>query len=91
MKNFLRKIKLFTEFRTELNIFQHDFAQYLAQVVDYGEIGGFANIMDIFAHSPNKYKGVTAFEGFSKNLPITHRILLMLLLFGTQRFGVYSS
>jgi hypothetical protein len=48
MKDFLRKIKLITNFRIELQISQHEFAARLVQIVDHGSTTGFLDGFDGF-------------------------------------------
>ena len=64
MKRFLRKIKLITDFSTNVHIQKHEFVRKFKQHVDEKSVGLFSDAFDIFSSSKNEYKGRVEIDGF---------------------------
>lgn len=64
MENILRKLKLISDFKTELEIEKSEFVERLKLHVDPSEFGLFSNINDIFSSSKNDFKGYVGRDYF---------------------------
>ena len=64
MKEFLRKLKLVDHLTVELEIEKSDFVERFKQVVDFGSVGEFGSLFDLFSRSKNEYIGSVHEGGF---------------------------
>jgi hypothetical protein len=64
MENILRKLKLISDFKIELEIEKGEFVEKLKSHVDPSEFGFLSNLSDLFSSSKNDFKGYVGRDYF---------------------------
>jgi hypothetical protein len=64
MKEFLRKVKIVDNLKTEIEIQKTEFVSRFRKNVDEGSIGFMSDTFDIFSSSENQFKGHVGYDSF---------------------------